>query len=210
MQILAPADGATHFQGSPVTLSARSFDPNILPDHVLPDAQVSWYVDGALLATGRRQTLPAGTLALGPHVIRLDGTDGFTTVSASVNITTAPNGADLPPSIVTIDQPEDGAHFTAVLIDPPNTYGYSILLQGAASDPEDGALFGESLVWTTSIDDGSIPTHPEVLLGMGETVTVTLAAPDCVNWHNIKLTATDSAGNSSETTVRVLVQQVCK
>ena len=48
---------------------------------------MAWYVDDVFVGNNHTRTLPAGTLSLGPHVIRVTGTDGTHTVSKTVNIT---------------------------------------------------------------------------------------------------------------------------
>ena len=154
---------------------------------------------------------PRTTLAVGLRTIRVDGTDGLLTASDSVGINIEANGADAPPDHVLIKLPEDGSQYLATLVSAPSTYGYEVTLDGQAHDPEDGDLSGDSLTWTTAIDDGSgTITHAAVELGHGTSLTVTLAAPDCENWHNITLIAEDSAHNISSASIRVRVQVLCK
>jgi hypothetical protein len=69
-----------------VRLSATSADVNNQPAS-LPDAQVSWYLDGTLLGTGHTRTVAASSLALGPHTFTVTGTDdGHNTGRASVTV----------------------------------------------------------------------------------------------------------------------------
>jgi hypothetical protein len=66
-----------------------------------------------------------------------------------------------------------------------------VLLQGSASDNQDGALSGASLTWTT--DKTGI--QPAVL-GHGTSVTVRLYSNVCTGvTHTISLDAVDSDGN---------------
>jgi len=68
-----------------VTLSATSADLNNQPAS-LTDADVSWYLDGALLGTGHTRTIAASSLALGTHTFTVAGTDGQLTGRASVTV----------------------------------------------------------------------------------------------------------------------------
>lgn len=203
--ITAPANGANFFQGQAVTLTGTSFDANNPPSFDLSDGQVSWFVDTVLLGMGHAQTIPAGSLTLGAHTIRFEGTDGSASDSDSVSITINANPVDLPPDAVNITAPTNGTTFNADMNDGTSWYK-QVTLTGNASDPEDGTLSGTSLVWTTRIDGGA-----PVTLGTGTSLSVKLRAPACFgNPHQITLTATDSAANSSTTSVGVSVSQLCK
>jgi chitinase len=75
--------------------------------------------------------------------------------------------------------------------------GMSVPFVGVATDPQEGALTGGSLVWTCSID-GQI--------GTGDNFMFT---PQQVGTHVITLVATDSDGNTGSDTVTLMVQQQC-
>jgi hypothetical protein len=80
-----------------------------------------------------------------------------------------------------------------------------VVLQGSAIDPEDGALSGSSLVWTTDRQDVQDP-----FLGTGTNVTVRLYSNQCTGvWHEITLTATDSHGNTSRAVRRIFIWTLC-
>jgi hypothetical protein len=83
-----------------------------------------------------------------------------------------------------IQQPANGATFTQ---------GAAVALQGSGTDPEDGALTGAALVWTSSLD-GS--------LGTGASLTVTSLSPGT---HTITLTATDAQGMAASASVAVTI-----
>jgi subtilisin family serine protease len=195
VNITSPANGATFLQGQPVLLAATSTDINNLPDGHLSDAQLSWYVDGVFIGNNHTRTIPAGTLSVGPHTIRLDGTDGELSDTESVSITTNPNPPDLPPDQVNITNPVQG---TTLLLIPDGSVWYSaVTLEGNAHDPEDGDLTGTALSWTVSRNGG-----PAVAFGTGASLAVRLD-PFGETTQDITLTATDSAGNRTSTTIRV-------
>ncbi len=88
---------------------------------------------------------------------------------------------------------------TATISAPANgvsvTQGSSVTFTGSASDPEDGALSGASLVWTSSID-GQI--------GTGSTFVKALSP----GAHIITLTATDAFGATSTASHNLTVSVV--
>ena len=101
--------------------------------------------------------------------------DGPTTVS------------DEPPT-ATITSPAPNASFAA---------GASVTFAGSGNDPEDGALSGNSLVWTSSLD-GQI--------GTGSSFSLTTLS---IGTHAIRLTATDSKpqSHSAARTITIKVNQ---
>lgn len=203
--ITSPSNGANFFQGQTISLTGTSFDPNESPSFDLSDAQVSWYVDDVFLGNGHTQSIPSGSLGLGAHTIRFDGTDGSLTDSESVSITINENPPDLPPNVVNITAPTNGAFYN-VDAEDGNGYYKQVTLTGNASDPEDGTLTGTSLVWTTRIDGGAAE-----VLGTGTSLSVRLYAPNCFgNSHQITLTAIDSATNESTASVTVTTSLLCK
>jgi serine protease len=188
--IMSPADGDDFFQGNVIHLRGRSRDNNNVPGRTLADDQVSWEIDGAPFATGHYAAVAAGTLSLGTHTITFTGSDGEFTDTHMVTITILADPADLPPD-VTIISPEDGSWFE---------WDKSVTLEGEATDPEDGPLTGDSLVWTISYEGGE-----PVTLGTGESLTMPLGT-ECLP-HPIPseliLEATDSAGNTGTDTIAI-------
>lgn len=88
--------------------------------------------------------------------------------------------------VVTINTPLSGSTLTA---------GEQVLFEGSANDPEDGALSGNSLEWTSDVDG---------VLGTGDSVSIsTLSLGD----HNITLTATDSDAKTGSDSVFVRVTE---
>jgi len=96
-----------------------------------------------------------------------------------------PAGPDSPS--VTIAAPAPGSSLLE---------GSDLQLQGSAVDPQEGAIPGDFLVWSSSIDG---------FLGLGETLTV----PDpSVGIHTITLVAEDSKGNRGSANVSVAVEEL--
>ena len=99
---------------------------------------------------------------------------------------TGPGNGNVAPT-VTITGPASGSTYTA---------GQRITFAGSATDPEDGALSGTSLAWSSSRDGA---------LGTGGTLEVNTLT---VGTHTVTLRATDSGARTSEATVSVTVNSV--
>ncbi|HNT86286.1 MAG TPA: S8 family serine peptidase, partial [Candidatus Hydrogenedentes bacterium] len=195
--IVSPVNGAVFLQGQPVFLAATSSDIN-LPGGQLSDAQVSWYVDGVFIGNGHSRTIAAGTLSIGTHVIRVDGTDGLLSDSDSVTITTNPNPPDLPPDQVNITSPLAGSYLP-VDYDSGGWYAQATM-EGNAHDPEDGDLTGSSLSWSWRVNSG-----PPEALGTGASVTKKFYLGEGSYTFDITLSATDSASNTTSVTIQTYV-----
>lgn len=194
--ITSPANGASFYRGQPILLAATSWDTNE-PGNRLADAQLSWYRDDLLVGHDHTRTIPAETLSIGSHVIRLTGTDGTNSDSKTVTITVNPNPTNLPPDEVTISSPAQG------LVEGPFAYDtggwyFNMVLAGSAHDPEDGNLTGTSLRWTRSTNGGA-----PVSLGTGASRTVKTYYTEGTTVYNVTLTAEDSAGNTTSVTHRL-------
>jgi len=85
------------------------------------------------------------------------------------------------------------AHITAPANNASFAQGASVTFTGNATDPEDGALTGGSLVWTSS-RDGQI--------GTGASFSTTSLS---VGTHTITLTAKDSQGATGTATITVVI-----
>ncbi len=102
-------------------------------------------------------------------------------------------GADL---ALTDGARPDGMPPMAVIYHPADNEvraaGTAIPFVGHATDPQDGALTGNSLVWTSSIDNQ---------FGTGEMFSATLST----GVHKITLTATDSIGLTATASITLTV-----
>lgn len=112
---------------------------------------------------------------------RVVATDGIhTAYDETDQAITIPNQAPF----VTILNPAPGS------ITPP---GWLVVLQGSATDMEDGTLPSESLLWSSD-RHGS--------LGVGSSLPLTSLAP---GWHTLSLTATDSNGNAAAVVMPIYI-----
>lgn len=95
------------------------------------------------------------------------------------------NGAaENEPPTASISSPSDGSEFEQ---------GESVTFQGSADDPEDSALSGDALSWSSDIDGQ---------LGTGQDVTTSsLSAGE----HAVTLTATDSDGATDQESISITV-----
>ncbi len=177
--ITQPADGAQPLLGSPVTLSGSGTDPE---DGVLTGAALTWRSskDGVL---GTGATLTVSTLTLGVHTLTLEARDRLgATGGAQVTVSVvAPNNR---PPTASISAPATG---TTVF------QGSAVTFTGAGTDPEDGALTGAALSWTSSLDGA---------LGTGSPLPVSALS---AGTHTIVLTARDSGGNSGVASIQLSV-----
>ncbi|MFQ5889488.1 MAG: PKD domain-containing protein [Gemmatimonadota bacterium] len=180
--IAAPGTGSIFTAGQDVSFQGSASDPE---DGALSGASLVWTSDlDGQIGTGASFT--KSDLSVGTHVITLTATDSDgATGTATVQITVAPAGNQAPTA--SIAAPTAGAGFTTA---------ENISFQGSGNDPEDGALSGASLVWTSDLD-GQI--------GTGASFTKSDLS---VGTHVITLTATDSDGATDAASVTITVQAV--
>jgi hypothetical protein len=127
-------------------------------------------------------TVDTDSLAGGSDVrFRVVATDGVnTTLDETDQAISVPNHA---PEI-SILNPVNGKTYLP---------GALVVLQGSGTDMEDGTLPNLALSWSSDVQGG---------LGIGTSVAINSLMPGT---HNITLTATDSLGKSSSTTVTILI-----
>lgn len=161
--------------GDEISFNGSASDPE---EGTLSGAALIWTSDmDGQLGTGTRFTY--SDLSAGTHEISLTATDGggaATTAVRTVIINTPPTAA--------VSNPAENDTFQQ---------GQEISFAGSGSDPEDGALAGDALVWTSDLD-GQIGTGPSFLhsgLSAGQ--------------HAIRLTVTDTNGGSHFVTLPVFI-----
>lgn len=200
VEITSPQGGDTFFEASTINLRGTSFDLNEAGNR-LTDDQVGWFLGEAStpFATGHDTT--ATGLSPGVHTIYLRGTDGQSTGSDSVTVTVSPNPADLPPT-ASITSPPNNSEYTA---QGPAGGGYiDVDFTSTVDDPEKGPL---TRAWTVSANGSSFkPISPRSgtlqnpTFRFAEDTTNDVCLEDT---YDVRLTVTDSAGNSGTDTVRV-------
>jgi len=140
------------------------------------------YVQQALVHVGLKVTDGGGLTAA-------------TTVDVTVGTPQTP--------VVTIDNPTSALHWRV---------GQAIPFSGHAADPQDGTLPPSALSWRLNLQHCSTLTscHTHVVQNFPGVASGSFAAPDheYPSYLELVLTATDSNGNSSSTTVRLDPQTV--
>lgn len=211
VEILQPeANGPTRCVDEVISFEATVTDINTLPDRTLTGSAVEWRVAGedSVFATGK--SVERSFTAAGTYTVTVQATDeqGLSDeASVSVTVEDCPNAAP----VVEITTPE-----TDTGTDNPD-YAYDgyddtlglwykdVLLEGRATDAEDGTLSGGALVWVTDRTDVQ-----DAALGTGGSLTVRLYSDVCTgSWHNVTLTATDSDGESRTDLRRIFIWTLC-
>ncbi|GEM_PF-1137327 len=155
-----PSDGEKFYQHENIKFFGSASD---LQDGYL-FSKMEWYSsrDG-FIGTGFSVTK---NLSVGEHTITLHVMDSDGQIAEKiVNVR-----VDYTPPVATFSSPKNGDEFP---------YFGSITFSGSASDTQDGALSGESLIWESSQTG---------FLGFGSPLTVSNLAP---GYHTITLTAVD-------------------
>jgi len=204
VQIAEPPDGSEFYEGEPIHLRATSSDINE-PGDQLADAQISWTLDiVGNLGTGHERTV--NLRGQGTHTITVRGTDSEGLFDEdSITLEVGPEPTDHPPT-VQITNPSGNTTYGFDGACGTSCWYKDVELQGQATDPEDGALSGSSLVWTTDRTDVQ-NGH----LGTGTSLTARLYSHKCTSpgiTHNVTLTARDSGGNERSAVVSITLYSI--
>jgi hypothetical protein len=191
VSLITPAGGETF--DTQMTISWRASDPDsndrlLFTVQYSPDNGQTWRalltgfppLSGADTVTVDLKSLSGLPASTTGGRIRVLASDGYNTSMALSQPFTVPNRAPQP----TISMPWPGQSIPA---------GQPALLQGAASDAEDGGLNGTALRWTV---DGQNA-------GTGQTQLIAGLAP---GQHTVTLTARDSAGREQSTSTTLTVE----
>lgn len=189
--------------GEAITFRATVIDLNEL-GATLPNASVAWRVgSGATFATGKTVVHEFGSAGDVQVIVRATDPLGLYAedwVSLGIDPCT-----DEPP-VVVITVPASDVDVVYDGFDSGRGQWYAdVAFVGSATDPEDGALTGSSLVWTTNRSD-----LQAALLGTGTNRTARLYSNVCEGaQHTITLTATDFSGHVRTAVVRVFIWTLC-
>ena len=197
LTIDSPSNGATFFVSQAISFQGSSFDINDLGP--LSDGAVSWIIGGITRGGGHSLLLPAGTLTVGTHTVRFQGFDGQLTGEDVIQITVQSDPVDVPPSVA-IFTPTSGQVFWVDTFDPVEGAWYiDVAFTATATDPEDGSLNGTDVRWIARRAGAADET-----LGTGRGMTARLYSRDPFSTdYTIIFEATDSAGQTSSTSVQV-------
>jgi len=168
VKILTPSNGTRFNLNEYIEFSGQASDSE---DGELTDSSLVWRSNRVTSPLGSGTQISTNSLATGQHLITLTATDKSTPGLSSTASITITVGTAMAPT-VSILAPLDGATFYI------NDY---IEFKGEASDSTDGALKGESLVWTSNLHTSS--------LGTGNILNLSTLS---VGKHLITLTATNS------------------
>jgi glucose/arabinose dehydrogenase len=181
VQITEPAGVITVPERSAVVFKGAATDAE---DGALSGAALEWTssLDGPL---GTGDSIRITDLSAGNHVVAFTATDSKgLAASATVPVTVTPFVPGNQPPQVTITSPAPGASVVQ---------NSAVTLIGSAIDPEDGALAGAALTWSSSLDGA---------LGSGSPLTVTTLS---VGQHTITLRATDNGSAHTDASVTLTV-----
>ncbi len=210
VEILEPSSetGLSFCQGEAIRFRASASDFDTPPSRTLPDSAFSWRVgSSAAFATGSSvsRTFAVGTYTV---TVRASDTDGGSS-EASVSINVGPCTDTAPTVRITSPAADTSSSDSAFAYDgfddAKGMWYKDVSLTGIASDAEDGALTGSSLVWTTNQT-----TLQVARLGTGPNLTARLYSNTCAGvWHEITLSVTDSDGNTRTAIRRIFIWTLC-
>ncbi len=184
----SPADGSTDNDGDitvQYTVSDDLTDP--LTCNVYSDTSGSWAVDTTQsTSNGASNSFTYNGLSDGTYTWNVECNDGTNTVFSPLDFTftVALSVSTNNPPTATINSPSDGSTYDE---------SDSITFIGTGSDPEDGALSGASLTWSSDVDG---------VIGTGNTFSTGALS---VNTHVIELEACDSEPLCSTDTITITI-----
>ncbi|MBF0468907.1 MAG: hypothetical protein HQK61_08485, partial [Desulfamplus sp.] len=184
IKITSPLNGSSYSYNTPLVTTTGDY---VLFEATAADAQdldpddikITWRssIDQEF---GSGSSVSPVTLSAGSHLITATATDtDGDTATDSISITVKNQ-----PPVASISLPSDNASFA---------FGDLVTFMGSATDPEQGKLTGDALVWTSSQGD---------LIGKGEVV----ASNSLKSGINIiTLTVTDSSGAQDTASITITV-----
>ena len=191
VQIAEPTGGSQFQLNQPFHMAGTAASND--GEGELSGSALRWIVDGRIVGSGNDFLYP-GLTTTGSHTIELQATNGIGQVaSQQVSITAVPPSGN-PVVTITTAQNDPSGYFCDCNPSGPVTLSVSV------TDPIDGMLSGDSIVWQDSIDG---------FIGYGNTITHTYDGDCDTVTHVVTITATDSLGRQGKATANVLIGQIC-
>lgn len=203
VRIIAPVDGRSFIEGTPITFRAAVSD---VEDGEIPYYAIKWAADGAPLASGGTPYL--GSLItypyfnVGPHTVSVTATDSEgKSTTRSINVTVVKASPTSP--VVRITKPTDGDGFPVGSGEDAQGGYVDVTVNGTAFDPKAKPL---TITWTDSHIEGGVTGAPVVFShSLSATARLHLRATNCGgSSHDLTLTA-DNGTETASQTVRVTV-----
>ncbi|MFO7546506.1 MAG: M12 family metallopeptidase [Trueperaceae bacterium] len=179
--ITQPVDGGAYAEGATIALTAVIDDDH--PETDAPLYPVTWRVndpeDGTIVGTGLASSTKLG---VGQHTVYVRY--GSATDAVTIDVVEA----SLTPPVVSIQSPADGSTFDW---SSGNGSTVPVSVSGTATDAEDGALDGASVVWSARRHD--LASYAQ--MGTGTTTTLQFPIVGCTTqYYDLRLQATDADG----------------
>lgn len=192
--IVTPDDGAVFASGAAIAFEAVIDDDDATTD--APIFPVVWRADGPTGAILAQDVLSFATSELGPGTYDVHVAYGVATDTVTIEVLDTDNEAPNAGIIA----PDDGEVFNAADYGYP-VGGIEVDLGGLASDPEDGPIPAQDLIWSYRRDGAT----EWIEIGAGALASVTLPYGGSAEDWQIRLSATDSGGLVGTDVVTVTV-----